>query len=61
MLRLRLFHASDGARIAYREDGAGQPLVLWHSRGLNHREFSPAASELLALDPDRAESDTAVP
>lgn len=47
MLRLRLFHASDGARIAYREDGAGQPLVLWHSRGLNHREFGPAASELL--------------
>ncbi|MBO9532374.1 MAG: alpha/beta hydrolase [Solirubrobacteraceae bacterium] len=46
MLRLRLFHASDGARIAYREDGAGQPLVLWHSRGLNHREFTPAAGEL---------------
>lgn len=47
MLRLRLFHASDGARIAYREGGTGQPLVLWHSRGLNHREFTPAAGELL--------------
>jgi pimeloyl-ACP methyl ester carboxylesterase len=47
VLRLRLFHASDGARIAYREGGTGQPLVLWHSRGLNHREFSPAAGELL--------------
>jgi pimeloyl-ACP methyl ester carboxylesterase len=47
VLRLRLFHASDGARIAYREGGAGQPLVLWHSRGLNHREFTPAAGELL--------------
>jgi pimeloyl-ACP methyl ester carboxylesterase len=47
VLRLRLFHASDGARIAYREGGAGQPLVLWHSRGLSHREFTPAASELL--------------
>lgn len=47
MLRLRLFHASDGARIAYREGGTGQPLVLWHSRGLNHREFTPAADELL--------------
>lgn len=47
MLRLRLFHAADGARIAYREGGAGQPLVLWHSRGLSHREFTPAAVELL--------------
>lgn len=48
MLRLRLFHASDGARIAYREGGStGQPLILWHSRGLNHREFSPAIGELL--------------
>jgi pimeloyl-ACP methyl ester carboxylesterase len=47
VLRLRLFHASDGARIAYREGGTGQPLVLWHSRGLNHREFAPAARELL--------------
>lgn len=47
VLRLRLFHAADGARIAYREGGTGQPLVLWHSRGLNHREFTPAADELL--------------
>ncbi|MDQ8044029.1 MAG: alpha/beta hydrolase [Solirubrobacteraceae bacterium] len=47
MLRLRLFHAQDGARIAYREGGTGPPFVLWHSRGLNHREFTPAADELL--------------
>ncbi len=47
MLRLRLFHASDGARIAYREGGTGQPLILWHSRGLSHREFTPASNELL--------------
>lgn len=47
MLRLRLFHASDGARIAYREGGTGQPLILWHSRGLSHREFLPASGELL--------------
>jgi pimeloyl-ACP methyl ester carboxylesterase len=47
VLRLRLFHAADGARIAYREAGTGQPLVLWHSRGLNHREFVPAADEFL--------------
>ena len=47
VLRLRLFHASDGARIAYREGGTGQPLILWHSRGLSHREFLPASGELL--------------
>ncbi len=46
MLRLRLFHSAEGARIAYREGGTGPPLVLWHSRGLNHREFVPAAREL---------------
>lgn len=47
MLRLRLFHAADGARIAYREGGTtGQPLILWHSRGLSHREFHPAVGEL---------------
>ena len=47
MLRLRLFHAGDGARIAYREGGTGPRLVLWHSLGLNHREFVPASGELL--------------
>ncbi|NLA67084.1 MAG: alpha/beta hydrolase, partial [Gammaproteobacteria bacterium] len=47
VLRLRLFHAADGARIAYREGGTGRPLVLWHSAGLSHREFRPAAGELL--------------
>ena len=30
-MRLRLFHAADGARIAYREAGTGPPLVLLHS------------------------------
>jgi pimeloyl-ACP methyl ester carboxylesterase len=40
-LRLRLHHHSDGARVAYREEGAGQPLVLLHSLGLSHREWAP--------------------
>ena len=30
-VRLRLFHAPDGARVAYREAGTGPPLVLLHS------------------------------
>jgi pimeloyl-ACP methyl ester carboxylesterase len=41
-VRLRLWHAGDGARIAYREVGTGPPLVLLHSVGLSHREFEPA-------------------
>ena len=40
-MRLRLHHHSDGARIAYREEGSGQPLVLLHSLGLSHREWAP--------------------
>jgi pimeloyl-ACP methyl ester carboxylesterase len=45
-MRLRLWHAGDGARIAYREAGTGPPLVLVHSAGLSHREFEPAVEGL---------------
>jgi pimeloyl-ACP methyl ester carboxylesterase len=41
-VRLRLWHAADGARVAYREAGTGPPLILLHSAGLSHREFEPA-------------------
>ena len=47
-MRLRLFHAPDGARVAYRETGAGPPLVLLHSALLSHREFVPAVEDLAA-------------
>lgn len=40
-VKLRLFHHSDGARIAYREQGSGPPLILFHSVGLSHREWAP--------------------
>ena len=45
-MRLRLWHADDGARIAYREVGTGPPLVLVHSAGFSHREFEPAVEGL---------------
>jgi pimeloyl-ACP methyl ester carboxylesterase len=45
-VRLRLWHAGDGARIAYRETGTGPPLVLLHSAGFSHREFEPAVEGL---------------
>jgi len=45
-VRLRLWHADDGARIAYREAGTGPPLVLVHSAGFSHREFEPAVEGL---------------
>jgi pimeloyl-ACP methyl ester carboxylesterase len=45
-VRLRLWHADDGARIAYREIGTGPPLVLVHSAGFSHREFEPAVEGL---------------
>ncbi|MCW3002803.1 MAG: alpha/beta fold hydrolase [Conexibacter sp.] len=45
-MRLRLWHAPDGARIAYRETGTGPPLVLVHSAGFSHREFEPAVEGL---------------
>jgi len=45
-VRLRLFHAQDGARIAYREAGVGPAIVLLHSAGLSHREFEPVVEHL---------------
>ena len=45
-MKLRLYHHSDGARIAYREAGTGPPLALVHSAGLSHREFEPLVEEL---------------
>jgi pimeloyl-ACP methyl ester carboxylesterase len=45
-MRLRLYHHSDGARIAYREIGAGPPIALLHSAMLTHQEWAPVASVL---------------
>ena len=45
-VRLRLHHHSDGARIAYREEGSGRPLILLHSLGLSHREWAPVVPML---------------
>ncbi len=45
-MRLRLYHHSDGARVAYWELGAGQPIGLLHSGLLSHQEFAPSASQL---------------
>src|SRR5438270_665765 len=45
-MRLRLYHHSDGARVAYRELGAGPPLALLHSALLSHKEWEPAAEQL---------------
>ena len=45
-VKLRLYHHPDGARIAYREAGAGPALVLLHSKGLTHREWEPVVDEL---------------
>jgi pimeloyl-ACP methyl ester carboxylesterase len=45
-MRLRLYHHSDGARIAYREAGTGPPIAILHSAGLSHREWSPLVEEL---------------
>ena len=45
-MRLRLYHHRDGARVAYRETGAGPPLVLIHSLGLSHREWEPVIGPL---------------
>ncbi|HUA11565.1 MAG TPA: alpha/beta hydrolase [Solirubrobacteraceae bacterium] len=45
-MRLRLYHHRDGARVAYREIGAGPALCLLHSALLSHLEFEPAAREL---------------
>ncbi len=45
-MRLRLWHAADGARVAYREAGTGPALVLLHSLGLSHRELEPLVEHL---------------
>jgi pimeloyl-ACP methyl ester carboxylesterase len=46
LMRLRLFHTADGARVAYREAGVGPAIVLLHSAGLSHREFEPVVEHL---------------
>jgi pimeloyl-ACP methyl ester carboxylesterase len=45
-VRLRLYHHSDGARVAYREMGAGPPLALLHAGLLSHREWEPVVDRL---------------
>jgi pimeloyl-ACP methyl ester carboxylesterase len=45
-VRLRLYHHPDGARVAYRELGAGPPLALLHSALLSHKEWEPAVEQL---------------
>jgi pimeloyl-ACP methyl ester carboxylesterase len=47
-VRLRLYHHTDGARVAYRESGTGPALVLLHSMGLSHREWEPVVDALSA-------------
>jgi pimeloyl-ACP methyl ester carboxylesterase len=44
--RLRLYHHPDGARVAYRELGAGPPLALLHAGLLSHREWEPLTAAL---------------
>ena len=46
-MKLRLFHHRDGARVAYREAGAGPGLVLLHSMLLSHKEWEPVAEHLI--------------
>jgi pimeloyl-ACP methyl ester carboxylesterase len=45
-VRLRLYHHSDGARVAYRELGTGPPLALLHSAMLSHMEWEPVVGHL---------------
>jgi pimeloyl-ACP methyl ester carboxylesterase len=45
-MRLRLYHHADGARVAYRELGAGPPIALLHSGMLSHKEWEPAVEGL---------------
>jgi len=47
-MRLRLYHHRDGARVAYRETGAGPGIALLHSLGLSHREWEPIVAPLAA-------------
>ena len=45
-MRLRLYHHHDGARVAYREYGAGPALALLHSGLLSHMEWEPLVAHL---------------
>jgi pimeloyl-ACP methyl ester carboxylesterase len=45
-VRLRLWHAPDGARVAYRESGTGPAIALLHSCGLSYRELEPVVEHL---------------
>ncbi len=45
-MKLRLYHHPDGARVAYREIGAGPPLALLHSAMLSHLEWEPLVEHL---------------
>jgi pimeloyl-ACP methyl ester carboxylesterase len=45
-VRLRLYHHTDGARVAYRELGTGPALGLLHSTMLSHMEWEPAVEQL---------------
>ena len=45
-MRLRLYHHADGARIAYREQGTGPGLVLWHPELLTHKALEPLVEGL---------------
>ena len=45
-MRLRLYHHPDGARVAYREYGAGPALALLHSGMLSHMEWEPVVETL---------------
>ena len=45
-MKLRLYHHSDGARVAYREAGTGPGLVLLHSALFSYREFEPVVEYL---------------
>jgi pimeloyl-ACP methyl ester carboxylesterase len=45
-MKLRLYHHSDGTRVAYRELGTGRPLALLHSGLLSHKEWEPSVEQL---------------
>jgi pimeloyl-ACP methyl ester carboxylesterase len=45
-MRLRLYHHSDGTRVAYRETGTGPALALIHSAMLSYKEWEPSVEQL---------------
>src|ERR1039458_5332954 len=45
-MRLRLYHHPYGARVAYREIGAGRPLAPLPWPFLSHKEWEPAVEQL---------------